>query len=212
MKKICLVRDERPYWETIEQYLSEVNAETLILGDNPGSDQILDCHPDLIVANAWAHRSMSSRVRQKPIIVIKEGTPPVAMMRETDSRNLLITGWPLKKDRFLDITSRMLSVAPRRSFRTLIRVFPEGEQLGFLGQSQNFSLTGMAFTSEADLPASGCLTVSFSVPASTRSVRMEAEIVRRIPGHEDSRILYGVRFRSLGAEQRAILSSFILGA
>jgi hypothetical protein len=122
VKKICLIRDERKFWETVESYLRAVNAASASLSLEASSDEVIAAKPDLIISNALFHHRVSSRVKQYPTIVIKEGTPPVTLDGTSANRNLLISGWPIQKGDFLNMTSRMLTVAPRKTFRTIIRV------------------------------------------------------------------------------------------
>ena len=123
MKKICLISDDRPLWKEVKVYLGGVNAELVVFSGSPSADEILGLDPGLVVANARAHHALRRRVHKIPVIVIKEGTPPVALVRETSERNLVITGWPLSREQFLEMTSRMLSIAPRKIFKSLIRIF-----------------------------------------------------------------------------------------
>ena len=168
-------------------------------------------HPDLLITDSRVHHNMLRWLGQMPVIVVKEGTPPTTMLREAAGRNLLITGWPLEKSRFLDITSSMLSIAPRRVFRTLIRIFSEGDDIGSLGQSTDFSLSGMAFKAEMRFSRGDEITISFSIPEASDSLRIGIEIVRSASAGEDGRSAYGARFLNIDAEDRRLLTTFILG-
>ncbi|MFC1657096.1 PilZ domain-containing protein [Candidatus Moduliflexota bacterium] len=210
MKKICLIRDDRTYWSTIEKYLCAVNAEVSTSGGNDEPEGLIDSKPDLIIANAKAHHGMARRIRQIPTIVIKEGTPPVALVRTTAERNIMITGWPLERYQLLDITSKMLAVAPRRLFRTLIRIFTKGDEFGSLAQSRDFSLSGMAFKSEKHLSKGEKIKISFSLPDVNRSMRLDAEVMRGNGKDDGKDSLYGARFVNLDKDNHHLLSSFVL--
>jgi hypothetical protein len=210
LKKICLIKDERPLWAEVEKYLGGVNAQLLILSGQPDGVEIVRFQPNLIIANARAHHELSHRIRKFPVIVLKEGTPPVALVRDAAERNLMITGWPLQRGQFLEITSRMLSVAPRRVFRTLIRIFAEGESQGSLGQSKDFSRSGVAFKTERTLKRGEQVTISFSLPEESTSLRLGAEIVRVTPDQAEGSALYGARFTALTAEKTGLLNNFIM--
>jgi hypothetical protein len=211
IKRICLIRDDRPLWVKVAEYLQEVNAETITLEGDPLPGEIQSTRPNLIILNARVHHGMGHRFSHTPMMVIKEGTPPVALIRETAERNLFITGWPLGNKQFLEITSRLLTIAPRRIFKTLIRIFVTGDDHGFLGQSRDFSLSGMAFMAERDLKNGEKIHVSFSIPEKNKSLRLGAEVTRRSSTQEeDGRYLYGARFEGLGDEDRNTLTSFIL--
>ena len=139
-------------------------------------------------------------------------SPPVALVRSSNDRNLLITGWPLERDQFLEITSRMLTIAPRRSFKTLIRIFGENDEVGGVGQSKDFSLTGLAFQTGKRLKEGETVAISFSIPEAKQSMRLEANVVRSAPENEGKDGIYGARFVDLGGEDRRLLTAFILNS
>jgi hypothetical protein len=210
LKKICLIKDERPLWAEVEKYLGGVNARVCILSGQPDADEIVRFEPNLIIANARAHHGLVHKIRKFPVIVLKDGTPPVALVRGAAQRNLMITGWPLQRGQFLEITSRMLSVAPRRVFRTLIRIFVDGESVGSLGQSKDFSRSGVAFKTERRLKRGEKITISFSLPEEDTSLRLGAEVVRVAPDQSEGNVHYGARFMALPANKMSLLNSFIL--
>jgi hypothetical protein len=210
LKRICLIEDERPPWREVKNFLGGVNAELVVLSGAPPGDEVLGLDPNLIVANARAHHALLHRIRNIPVIVIKEGTPPVVLVREAGERNLVITGWPLRKEQFLEMTSRMLTIAPRKVFKSLIRIFRQGEDLGALGQSKDFSMSGMAFRSELKLRKGARITVSFSLPEDGRNLRLGAEVVRVALDDEKERVLYGARFQDVTSREAGLLSAFIL--
>ena len=211
MKKICLIRGGGEYWRKIEDFLGVVNAAVVVMDGEPRQEEIMGHHPDLLITDSRVHHNMLRWLGQMPVIVVKESTPPTTMLREAADRNLLITGWPLEKSRFLDITSSMLSIAPRRVFRTLIRIFSEGDDIGSLGQSADFSLSGMAFKAEMRFSRGDEITISFSIPEASDSLRIGIEIVRSASAGEDGRSVYGARFLNVAAEDRRLLTTFILG-
>jgi len=210
VKKICLIRDERPLWTEVEKFLGGVNAQIFIQSGEPHAHEILRFEPNLIIAHARAHHGLVHKIRKFPFIVLKDGTPPVALVRDAAERNLLITGWPLQRGQFLEITSRMLSVAPRRVFRTLIRIFVEGESVGSLGQSTDFSRSGVAFKTERRLKRGDKITISFSLPEENTSLRLGAEIVRVAQDNREKGAFYGARFATLTVSKMILLNSFIL--
>jgi hypothetical protein len=211
MKRICLIRGGGEYWRKIEDFLGGVNATVIVMDGEPRQEEIMRHHPDLLITDSRVHHNMLRWLGQMPVIVVKEGTPPTTMLREDTDRNLLITGWPLARARFLGITSSMLSIAPRRIFRTLIRIFTEGDDIGSLGQSTDFSLSGMAFKTEKGLVRGDEITISFSIPEASRSLRIGVEIVRGGAAGEDGRTPYGARFLDIDAGNRRLLTTFILG-
>jgi hypothetical protein len=211
MKKICLIRGSGDHWNKIEGFLSGVNATVVVMDGAPRQEEIMGHHPDLLVTDSRVHHDMLRWLGQMPVIVVKENTPPTTMLREAAERNLLITGWPLEKSKFLDITSGMLSIAPRRVFRTLIRIFSKGDDIGSLGQSTDFSLSGMAFKTEKKLFRGDKIIISFSIPEARESLRIGIEIVRSASAGEDGRSAYGARFLDISADDRKLLTTFILG-
>jgi hypothetical protein len=210
VKRICLIEDERPLWREVKGFLGGVNAELAVLSGSPPGNEVLELDPGLIVANARAHHDLFHRIRKIPVIVIKEGTPPVVLVRNSEERNLVITGWPLRKEQFLEMTSRMLTIAPRKTFKSLIRIFRQGEELGSLGQSKDFSMSGMAFQSELKLKKGTEITVSFSLPEDGRNLRLGAQVVRVALDEEKKRVLYGARFRGISSREAGLLTAFVL--
>lgn len=212
MKKICLVRDDRKFWETIEKYLGAVNAEAVLMAADCASEDVLGNKPDLIIANALFHHGISRRLKQYPIIVIKEGTPPVTMTGTSSNRNLLITGWPIQRGDFLDMTSRMLSIPPRKVFRTIIRVYGVDDEIGTLGQSVDFSLSGIAFRTSREFAANSAIVISVTLPETDRRLLLKAVIQRSDPAGRDGNILYGASLGKITAAEKNMLNAFILGA
>jgi hypothetical protein len=211
MKRICLIRGTGEYWSKIEGFLSGVNAAVVVMDGDPQQEEIMGHHPGLLITDSRGHHNMRRWLGRMPVVVVKEGTPPTTMLREAAGRNLLITGWPLEISRFLEITSNMLSIAPRRVFRALIRLFREGDDIGSLGRSTDFSLSGLAFKSEQGFSHGDEVTISFSIPEARRSLRIGVEIVRKTSAGEDGRSVYGARFLDIDAEDRRLLTTFILG-
>lgn len=212
MKKICLVRDDRKFWETIEKYLGDVNAEAVLMAGDCGSDDVLAQKPDLVIANALFHHSISRRLKQYPIIVIKEGTPPVTMAGTSSNRNLIITGWPLQKGDFLEMTSQMLAIPPRKVFRTIIRVYAGDDEIGSLGQSVDFSLSGIAFKTSREFSVGSRIIISVTLPETEERLRLHAVIQRCNLAGRDGNTIYGASMKEIPAADKRMLRDFILGA
>ena len=98
----------------------------------------------------------------------------------------------------------------RKIFKSLIRIFDQGEEFGVLGQSKDFSMSGMAFWSELKLKRGARITVSFSLPEDGRNLRLGAEVVRVALDDEKERILYGARFQDTTPREAGLLTAFIL--
>lgn len=209
-KRICLIADGHPLWREVKKFLGAVSAEVLALYGQPEAERIVSFEPQLIVTSAREHHRLLHRIRRYPVIVIREGTPPVALVREAEERNLVLTGWPLGQEQFLELTSRMLSVAPRKEFRTLIRVFRPGELVSTIGESRNFSKSGMAFTTGARLRRGSRVAVSFSLPDDSRSLRLGAEVVRVRVSRNGDEVFYGACFEKVPAREAALLNAFVM--
>ncbi len=212
MKKICLIKDERKFWGIVEKFLGAVNAATSGMSDDASSDDILGRKPDLLITNALFHHRSSNRLKQYPTIVIKEGTPPVTLDGTGANRNLLISGWPIEKSDFLAMTSRMLSIPPRKTFRTIIRVYSGDDSIGTLGRSEDFSLSGVAFRMSRELAIDTAIEISVTLPDVEKRMRFQAVIKRSVPVGRDDGTLYGASFSGLSAADEKMLAEFILSA
>lgn len=89
---------------------------------------------------------------------------------------------------------RLLNIAMRGSCRFPLKIKLEGKKTkaSFSGSIENISVSGMLFSSGAELSEGDTITCSFSLPVSG-TITAEAEIVR-IKESQNKQSLYGVSF------------------
>ncbi len=211
MKRIYLITDERPFWAEIKELLTRVNAEVVTLSKEAAREISTAEKPDLIIMDAQSHRAISSLVQQLPRLIIKAGIPAGTRFEDSSGGNLHIIGWPMEEEVFLDLTSRLLSISERRVFKALIGIIPKGGNTRYIGKSEDFSHTGLAFTVDHPLEVGQEVTISFFAAEVMKSVKLKAEVVRRTTRHSDGKTSYGARFVNPDTESRNILGKFILG-
>lgn len=111
----------------------------------------------------------------------------------------------------LGLTSRLLGVSERRIFHAVIGVRRAGQAHVSMGASREFSLSGLSFSLEVELPLDERVVITFFVPGARQRVALEAEIVRSFMDPEDGAACYGARFVGLSAEERDMLKGFVWG-
>ncbi len=187
MKRICLIRDRRPFWEIIAAYLKTVNAH-LSLIDKPVLQIVSEKNPDIVITGGSAYKEISALSQNIPKLVITEGD-----IAETRSRDVYFLSWPVGKEAFLEMTSRLLYISERRLFKAVISIAPKGRDETYLGKSLNFSMSGMAFKVEKPLNVGDILTISFFIPNSDERLSIDAEVMRNSIDPDDGSVYYGAR-------------------
>lgn len=203
MKSICLIRDKRPLWEEVIGYLKSANAEVFIF-DESDLSATLSKKPDLIISGEKAHETIS--VQNIPRIIVTDGKQ---MTVEKKTKDVYFVVWPLYKEAFLEITARLLYISERRVFNALITIAFKDKKETYIGRSENFSMTGIAFKCDKLLKKADKVIISFYVAGLSKMVSLEAEVMRSAIDPADGMTYYGARFISLTSETKKILSHFI---
>ena len=79
-----------------------------------------------------------------------------------------------------------------------------------MGQSENFSLTGMAFRSTLPLEKGDEVTVSFNVPGVKKRIQIGCAIARVVAGDSGDGKLFGASYLGLESGTQRLLTEFIL--
>ncbi|MDP2166895.1 MAG: PilZ domain-containing protein [Thermodesulfovibrionales bacterium] len=203
MKTICLIKDKRPFWNEIAGHLRDANAKVVALEQNEGA-AVLRSKPDIVITGEAAFRGLSGEAKDIPRIVIVDGKPP-----EERLKNVRYLMWPEDKEHMLEITSQMLHVSERRLFKAVIGIERKGEKAMYMGRSENFSETGLAFKVDTALKAGDTVLVSFYVMGIDKRVSLEAEVARSGVDPDDGSAYYGARFINLTHKDKEILSGFV---
>ncbi|MBI4822730.1 MAG: PilZ domain-containing protein [Nitrospirae bacterium] len=205
MKTICLIKDKRPLWEEVIGYLKSANAE-VFTSDESALSATLPRKPDLIITGEKTYRSMNATLQNTPKIIVTDGKQ---MTVERKTKDVYFIVWPVYKEAFLEITARLLYISERRVFNALITITSKDKNETFIGRSENFSMTGIAFKCDKPLSRTDNVIISFYVTGLSRRVSLEAEVMRSAIDPTDGTTYYGARFINLSAETKAILTRFI---
>jgi hypothetical protein len=209
MKNIYLIKDAKPFWADIERALSGVNAKVSTFDGQTAQEAISRQAPDLIIIAESIHHDISAMVQKLPKLILKKNMLPGTIIQGSTNGDCITAGWPLEEKSFLEITSRLLFVSERRKFRAMIRIFTKGVKTGFAGQSEDFSLTGIAFKTDQQFPLGEEVAISFYVTEVKKSIKLDAEITRQGIDPADGSSYYGARFINLSSEDKEVLKKFI---
>lgn len=207
MKTIYLIKDKSPLWEELADYLKTVNAEVIHLKEKSVVDGLSKTPPHLIILSEIHYEAISNISKNIPKIIIKDSA--VQTGPEVKAKDTYFLSWPIDKAAFLEITSRLLYISERRLFNALITVTLKDKNESYMGSSENFSLTGVAFKVDAALNTGMTVTISFFVPNLGKRVNLDAEVVRTSLDPVTGLVYYGARFLNLTPEAKAILSQFV---
>jgi hypothetical protein len=219
MSKILLIETSPNGLDTIKPYLSEVNADysefysvndAILSRESPAlvillaNQDLENSKKDLNTIKTSPSLAKIPRILILPFGMDKKNAPAII------SGEFSFT-IPVVKLRFLSEVNKFLKRSPRRVFRILINVQPDGTNVKYLGTSMDFSETGMSFECISDFPVGHKIIVSFVNPRNRKRSRLKAEIVRRATTHAGGTTFYGVMFIEMSDKEIKDLISFITG-
>lgn len=209
LRSICILKGDEPFWADVKKFLSRANAPFFTL--DPDTDlTVLDTMlPSLLLMNLDAYFTLPSLPGGFMRLVISEEEVSTQFIRPGSGRKVVMIGWPQDESIFLELTSRLLSVPPRRFFKALIQILPKGDNVAYVGESENFSLTGLGFSTNHALHQGDKVKISFAVPSNRVRAELEAEVVRCLPGCNDQSASYGARYLSLDPNVKTVMNNFI---
>ena len=208
MLNVYIIKDEGDHWRKVERLLESVNANVLPLDPNCSPDD-LKRTPNLVIAGegAW-NEFLEFKLRKQVMIIIGQSGEPGKVTPAPDNEKKVSVSWPITSLEVLNLTSKMSLLAERRAFKAILRLFHGDNDFPAMGQSIDFSSSGLAFRAQSDFDLGERIDVSFSLPGVDTSLRMPVEIVRK--ADEIAGITYGARFLGLDAMDRQAIDKFIM--
>lgn len=210
MKKIALIKDDSFFWNYIEAYLGSINAAVDTFPHGASDDEIAACGAELLIVGSDHVPPIQSPLGGLRTIVIGEGDWPLPGKTRAWEKKKLLLRWPISKNLFLRETADILGVSPRKSFRSMIRVFTPASNIGFVGRTIDFSFSGMSFSADQHYSIGQEVSISFSIPNEERSLLLRGRIARGWNNEADGSSEYGVEFMSLDPEAAKVLETFIM--
>lgn len=208
-KNIGILCDERPFWDELAEFLREVNAKLFMAP--AASWEVLGRRPlDLLVLSAEAHGELPARRHHLATLVVHDEPP--RQLAAAPPASLARVAWPLRKEQLHTVTSRLLQIPPRREFHSLIRFFFPGQDRSWIGRTVDFSLSGLAFSSDEALEPGTVVDASLSLPNHGSSLRLSLEVMRKRPAAHGEPSTYGAQFVGIDARSATIIEEFVRSA
>ena len=138
MKYVYLLRDNRAFWEEVKAHLWSINASIVEYRDSASfsMENFSEKPPCLfIIGGRNSDRLLNFQFRNYGIVIIDESGPQGEIAPSSLNPKWVNAQWPLPKSAFLQLTGELIDLSERKAFKTLIRLFPEGETASCLGQS-----------------------------------------------------------------------------
>lgn len=210
VRTVLVVREGPIPWDDVKRLLARANARLVECTLAQLADVAGRTSPDLVVLSEDAHRAAGSSLQLPQVVMRATGKTGVIMPNGAKPPRAWVS-WPLDESTFLEVTARMLRVSERRTFRVLIRIFLPRSGEWFLGRSQDFSLTGLAFHLDRAFTPGEPLVVYLHLPGEGGPVQFDVEVTRTTVNPEDGRAYHGARFVQSDPELRRKLNDFISG-
>lgn len=209
MRTVLLVSEGEFPWADLKRLLAKANARIVECTFARFAETAGRTKPDLVVMDEQTHRAAGSSL-QHPHVVVRFGAASGVTIPAHAQPPVAWVSWPVDDSVFLEITARMLRVSERRTFRALIRVFVPRSGQWFMGRSEDFSLTGLAFHCDRSFAAGEPLVVSLHLPGGAGGVEFSVEVTREVVNPADGKTYLGARFVRLEPAVRRKLDDFIL--
>jgi hypothetical protein len=211
VKHIILLRDDRPLWNDVARRLRDLKAKITALDTEWTAEDVIGLSPDMIVTNLPNLARLKISLRRIPKVAIQ--THPHEAHFIPISRlewNLEVVEWPAGMDEFIQVTSRQLTISPRKSFACIFQAFPDGDDAVAVAQTVNIGMTGLAFKSIAEFQVGQPLAIVLDLPGERASLKARARIVRSEDEDDnDPRTTYGAEYVDPSDQFRKSLKRFI---
>jgi hypothetical protein len=207
MLNVYILKDEGNHWREVERCLQSVNANVIPFDPKIGPDGLTKT-PGLVIVGegAWSEL-LDFKLRKQVVIVIGRSGDAGTITPDPDNEKRVSLCWPVTTQKFLNLTSELSLLAERRVFKAILRLFQGESDFPVMGQSIDFSSSGLAFRAQSDFEIGERIDVSCSLPGVETSLRIPIEIVRK--ADETAGIIYGARFLGLDALDRRAIEKFI---
>lgn len=209
MKRLIVINDGRSHWEEIEDILSQVNARMETLSPAEGRSGLARAAPNLLILGEESFPIFADTSRELTKLVISEEISPGSIVRAREGRNVVKVGWPGSGKTLQELTRRLLYVPERRPLRTGLLILDSREGRSLQGETEDFSLTGIAFRTAGALEVNREVALSVGDSRSGKGISVEAQIVRSAPDSSGGGTFYGARFIRLSPEGRHALERFV---
>jgi hypothetical protein len=209
LKSIFIIGGSDPLWAEVKKFLTKINTTLFTLNHDTDLAMLESLDPSLLIMNSETYLTMPPIADSFMKLIIKEEGSSMPLLREGSGKGAVMVDWPQEERAFLELTSRLLTVSPRRSFKALIRILPKGDTVTYMGESENFSLTGIGFRTNHTLQQGDEVEISFYVPANRKTANFGAEVVRCLPCHVDDATRYGARYVNLAPDTEEVMNKFI---
>lgn len=209
LKSICIIKGKEPFWKDVKKFLSGTNAEFFSLESAEDLTALKGLTPTLLIMNTDSYFALPPAAASCMKLVIEGKKVSPAYLRPRSGRKTIMIDWPQEEKVFLELTSRMLTIPPRRFFRAMIRILPKSDTIAYVGESEDFSLTGLGFRTDHALNEGEEVKISVALPNKHQPAHLEAEVVRRHSCLDDQSTLYGARYVNLATDTRTALTHFI---
>lgn len=209
VRTVLVVSEGEFPWADLKRLLAKANARIVECTLARFAETAGRTKPDLVVLDEQTHRTAGSSL-QHPHVVVRTGAASGVTIPAHARPPVAWVSWPVDDDVFLEITARMLRVSERRTFRALIRVFVPRSGQWFMGRSEDFSLTGLAFHCDRSFAPGEPLVVSLHLPGRAGGVEFSVEVTREVVNPADGKTYLGARFVRLEPAVRRKLDDFIL--
>jgi hypothetical protein len=206
---VYILKDDGDCWPDVERCLRSVNANVIPIDPDCDPDDLKKRTPNLVIVGegAW-NEILDFRLRKQVMIIIGQKGRPGTITPSPDNEKRVSVGWPVTAEEFLNLTSELSRLAERRTFRSILRLFQGDSEFPVMGQSLDFSSSGLAFRSQGDFELGERLDVSFSLPGLETSLRLTVKIMRK--ADEVGGTTYGARFLGMDALDRRVVDEFVM--
>jgi hypothetical protein len=211
VKRIALLRDDRRFWDDVTKRLHGANVKLSSFGAEWAPEDVIALSPDLIVTNLQNLTHLKISLRRIPKVAIQAAAQEAQFLPASKLEwNLEVVEWPAGRDEFLHVTSRQLAVSPRKHFACIFRAFADGDDSVATSQTENLSMTGLAFKSIAEYEIGQRLRIALDLPGERGSLEAQVRIVRVDEEDDgDPRTLYGAEYIDPSDQVRRSLKRFI---
>jgi hypothetical protein len=209
VRTVLVARDGQPFWDDLERLLARVNARIVCCTGDEIIEAAGEAGAGLVILGGETHRMAGAFLGCARVVVRADGAG--VRIDEGARPPLAHAGWPVPEEAFLELTARMLRVAERRTFRVLLRILRPRTQETVMGQSEDFSVTGMALRTASRLERGEPLVIALHLPGHELPVRLLAEVTREWAHPADGAPMVGARFVGLDEPTRLLLRDFVWG-
>ena len=212
MKNVFLLLDGHPSRDLIREYFAGINASVTNLDPRLSADELRKKEPELFVlAEEHATYHILYRLKNYATIVITDDGTPGDLISSPGKTKRATATWPVKEEDFLRLSAEMARLSQRRLFSAIVRIFSTESDGAYMGQSIDFSSSGMAFRAKENFCVGDVLDISLSLPSRNENLKLPVEITRIVERREREESVYGARFTGMDGTTHSRLRNFISG-